>query len=221
VTARLRRQGWDHVGDPDAWEGWIVDAFQGGPGSTAKMFRVTSPSGRQTEVVHHLVPGETGNNSFAAVSPDGQWTLSGEWGTEWRLLVFPTPVLNPAGRPGSPLPLAGVVLLARPVRNLQGCAFATPTRLLCTASDPGRDLWPTPDQLLQIDLAHALSATPGGSSIAATVGEVGELPLVSPCQGTYEPEGIDLVRPDDLRVEVTPPGNCDVATQIYEYRLAP
>jgi hypothetical protein len=221
VTSALRAQGWDHVGDPDAWGGWLVDAFQGQPGRTSKMFRVTSPSGVQTEVVHPLVPREAANNSFAAITPDGQWTLSAEWGTEWRLLVFPTPVLNPMGRAGSPLPLAGVVTLTRPVRNLQGCAFATATRLLCSASDPGRDLWPTPDPLLQIDLRHALSSRPGGVSTSATVGEIGELPQSSPCPGRYEPEGVDLVRPGTLRVEVVPPGACGLVTQIYEYRLGP
>ncbi len=220
VTPALRAQGWDHVGDPDSWGGWVVDAFQGGPDSTSKMFRVTSPSGVQTEVVHPLVRGEATNNSFAAITPDGQWTLSAEWGTEWRLLVFPTPVLNPAGRPGSPLPLVGVVTLTRPVRDLQGCAFATATRLLCSASDPGRDLWPTPDPLLEIDLQHALSPAPGGASTSATVSDIGELPQSSPCQGSYEPEGVDLVRPGDLRVEVRPPGLCGVVTQVYEYRLA-
>ena len=220
VTPALRAQGWDHVGDPDSWGGWVVDAFQGGPDSTSKMFRVTSPSGVQTEVVHPLVRGEATNNSFAAITPDGQWTLSAEWGTEWRLLVFPTPVLNPAGRPGSPLPLVGVVTLTRPVRDLQGCAFATATRLLCSASDLGRDLWPTPDPLLEIDLQHALSPAPGGASTSATVSDIGELPQSSPCQGSYEPEGVDLVRPGDLRVEVRPPGLCGVVTQVYEYRLA-
>jgi hypothetical protein len=220
VTPALRAQGWDHVGDPDSWGGWVVDAFQGGPDSTSKMFRGTSPSGVQTEVVHPLVRGEAANNSFAAITPDGRWTLSAEWGTEWRLLVFPTPVLNPAGRPGSPLPLAGVVTLTRPVRNLQGCAFATATRLLCSASDPGRDLWPTPDPLLEINLQHALSSAPGGASSSATVSDLGGLPQSSACQGSYEPEGVDLVRPGDLRVEVRPPGLCGVVTQIYEYRLA-
>ncbi|MGW7684357.1 hypothetical protein ACWGID_26675 [Kribbella sp. NPDC054772] len=42
------------------------------------------------------------NNSFAAVSPDVQWMVTGEWGTMDRLLVLPMPgvaATDPAGRP--------------------------------------------------------------------------------------------------------------------------
>lgn len=218
VTGSLERQGWDHVGDPDSWQGWLVEPFQGGPGATAKMFRVTSPDGSVTEAVHPLVAGEAANNSFAAVSPDGRWTVSAEWGTESRLLVYPTPVVNPGAPPGRPLPLAGTISLDRAVRDLQGCAFASSTRLVCADSDPSSDLWPEPDQVLQVDLAGPLS----GSSTSARVTMLGQVPMTSGCTGPYEPEGVDIDRPDGLlRLTVAPPGICNLYTQVYEYRLAP
>lgn len=110
VDAALRAAGWVHVGAPGSWRGWLVEPFQGGPGAKAKMFRVTSPSGKVVEAVHELAPGEAPNNSFAAVTPDGRWTVSGEWGDESRLLVFPTPGINPAAA-GPSLALAGIVAL--------------------------------------------------------------------------------------------------------------
>ncbi|HET9075986.1 MAG TPA: hypothetical protein VFN68_03565 [Acidimicrobiales bacterium] len=217
ISAALRAAGWVHVGDPDSWHGWLVEPFQGPDGATAKMFRVTSPQGRITDAVHPLSPGEAANNSFAAVTPDGQWTVSGEWGEEDRLLVFPTPVVNTATRPGSPLPLSGTIALDRPVRDVQGCAFVSSTRLVCASSDPATDLWPVPDPLLQIDLAGPLSATSAGGPARVTL--LGPIPLISPCPGTYEPEGVDMDRVTGiLSLEVAPPGVCRLVTQVYRYR---
>lgn len=208
VTRELQAHGWTHVGDPDGWNGWLVEPFQGGPGTTAKMFRVTSPDGTVTQRMHPLAPGEAPNNSFAAVSPDGMWIVSGEWGTERRLLVLPMPGVNPAAPALGPLPLSGTVTLNEPVANLQGCAFSTATRLLCTDAA----------QVLELDLDRPVG---GLGQQLARVRPLGPVPMYSDCQGTYEPEGLDVERVRrELRIEVAPPRPCNVLMQVYEYRLS-
>jgi hypothetical protein len=221
VNKALKSGGWVHIGDPDSWHGWVVDAFQGPPGSGSKMFRVTSPSGQVTEAIHPLVPGEEVNNSFAAVSPDGQWIVSFEWNTSYRLLVFPTPVLNPFAGSAihpSPLPIAGAIQLDHPVRDLQGCTFVTGVELLCASSDPASGLWPAPDPLLEINLAHPVRGLPGSATNLASVSDLGPIPGVGTCPGAYEPEGVDFDPATGiLRIEVSQPGECGILTQVYAY----
>ena len=54
--------------------------------------------------------------SFAAVSPDSQWMVSGEWGVMSHLRVYPTPYFNPATSPnGGSLTLSGSITLHTPV----------------------------------------------------------------------------------------------------------
>lgn len=212
VTPAQQAQGWVHIGDPEAAGGSIVDAYQGPPGATSKMFQVTAPDGTTRQLVHPLATGELLNNSFAAISPDGRWLVSGEWDTQWRLLVFPSPTA-----PGTtnPLPLAADIDLDRPAYDVQGCDFVTATRLLCVSDDPGTALWPTPFPLLQVDLAAPLA----GRTVAAHVTDLGGLPTVSRCQGTFEPEGIDYdTTTGVLRVEVDPPLPCSaVTTTVYDF----
>src|SRR5262245_57991627 len=51
-------QGWTHIGDPDAADGYVFDAYQSGASSpTSKMYRVTTPGGQAYEYVHSLVGG--------------------------------------------------------------------------------------------------------------------------------------------------------------------
>lgn len=214
VPADLFLQGWNHIGDPDSAAGYVVDAIQtsGNVAATAhaKLFRVTRPDGGHVDYVHQDVAGEATNNSWAAISPDRRWMLSGEYGTMTRFLVFPTPLLNaatPAG--GGALPLAATVTLDRPVTNVQGCDFRTPTRLLCSADDAAKDL-------LQVDLAAPLT----GQNVTGRVTTLGPLPQHSLCSGTYEAEGLDYDGPTgDLRVVVNPPPLCgDGVTDVYTFR---
>ncbi len=95
------------------------------------MFRVQAPGGAWSEYVHTLSPGEAMNNSWVAISPDGQWMLSGEWGTMDRLLVFPTPGENPSTSPSANLPQAATVRLDHAVRDVQ--AVTSPVRRPCCA----------------------------------------------------------------------------------------
>ena len=219
VPDSVRAAGWPHVGDPDSSAGLLFDAYQGTSADSAKMFRVTLPSGAAYNYVHPLVPGEEMNNSFAAVSPNGQWLVAGEWDTMTRLLVFPTPVLNRATAPtGGELALAATIQLDHPVQDIQGCAFATPTRLLCASDANDTVLWPTVKPLLRIDLPHKLD----GTTVTGHVTTLGALPLISACAGQpadFESEGVDFDRrTGTFRVEMIPPAGCDSRTTVYEYR---
>lgn len=216
IPLALRVEGWNHVGDPDTARGYVVDAYQGPDDAASKMFAVTTPDGQLYEYDHPLDPGEKLNNSFAAVSPDAQWLVSGEWGDQDRLQVFPAPLLNQSTpQTGGSLPQAGQITLDHRVRDIQGCDFVTETRLVCTSDDAATDLWPDPRPLLQVDLPHALD----GQQVTGHVSDLGPLPQSSPCTGTFETEGVDFdANSGTLRAQVVAPGVCIVSTTIYEYR---
>ena len=216
VPVGLSSRGWNHVGDPDAsYDGYYVEPYQRDSGTT-KMFRVQAPGGGWSEYVHTLSSGEALNNSWAAISPSGQWMLSGEYGTMSRLLVFPTPGVNASTSPSANLPQASTVNLDHAVRDVQGCDFVTATRLLCSSDDPAGTLFGVTKPLLQIDL----SAEPNGTAdVSGQVTALRQLPLRSSCTGTFEAEGIDYDRrTGTLRVIVVSPGFC-VLTDSKTYRF--
>jgi hypothetical protein len=216
IPVGVSGRGWNHVGDPDAsYDGHYIEPYQRDSGG-AKMFRVQAPGGGWAEYVHALGPGEAPNNSWVTISPDGQWMLSGEWGTMNRLLVFPTPGVNPGTSPSVNLPQAATVHLDRAVRDVQGCDFVTATQLLCSSDDPEGALFGMTKPLLRIDL----SAAPNGTSdVSGHVTALRQLPLRSSCSGTFETEGIDYDRrTGTLRVIVLSPGFC-VLTDSKTYRF--
>ncbi|MFC8007158.1 hypothetical protein ACFUCH_24015 [Streptomyces olivaceus] len=215
IPIGLSTRGWNHVGDPDAsYDGHYVEPYQRDDGNT-KMFRVQAPDGSWSEYVHELGDGEALNNSWSAISPDGRWMLSGEWGTMDRLLVFPTPGVNPDTSPSADLPLAATVHLDHAVRDVQGCDFTDATTLLCSSDDPAGTLFGVTKPLLQIDLA----AAPDGTDVTGHVTALRQLPLRSACSGDFEAEGIDYDRrTGTLRVIVVSPGFC-VLTDSVTYRF--
>ncbi|MGV9284062.1 hypothetical protein [Streptomyces sp. NPDC003730] len=215
VPLGLSARGWNHVGDPDAtYDGHYIEPYQRDSGNT-KMFRVQAPDGRWSEYVHTLSAGEVLNNSWSAVSPDGQWMLAGEWGTMDRLLVFPTPGVNPATSPSADLPRAATVRLDHAVRDVQGCDFLDATMLLCSSDDPEGTLFGLTKPLLRVDL----SAAPGGGDVTGHVTALRQLPLRSACSGGFETEGVDYDRrTGTLRVIVVSPGFC-VLTDSKTYRF--
>ncbi|GGR55939.1 hypothetical protein [Streptomyces aurantiogriseus] len=216
IPLGVSTRGWNHVGDPDAsYDGYYVEPYQRDSG-TSKMFRVQAPGGAWSEYVHALSSGEALNNSWVAIAPGGQWMLSGEWGTMTRLLVFPTPGVNPSTSPSANLPQASTVRLDRAVRDVQGCDFTGPTTLLCSSDDPAGTLFGITKPLLRIDL----SAEPNGTSdVTGHVTALRQLPLRSSCSGTFETEGIDYDRrTGTLRVIVISPGFC-VLTDSKTYRF--
>jgi hypothetical protein len=206
IPADVRARGWDHVGDPDSVRGWYVEPYQRSDGGS-KMFRAQAPNGTWSEYVHTLAPGEALNNSWDAISVDGPWMLSGEWGTMDRLLGFATPGLNPRAVAGAELPIAFAVHLDHAVRDVQGCVFYSARTLLCSSDDPAGELFGITKPLLQVDL----SGTPDGADLAGHVTALQQLPLSSGCRGSFEVEGLDYNRSDGiLRVIVMSPGICVV-----------
>jgi hypothetical protein len=214
IPATLAAHGWSHIGDPDSAAGYLLDAYQGGPAATAKMFRLTAPDGSTVQLVHRLVPGEQYHNSFAAIAPGGRWFVSGEWGTVRRLLVFPMPTLPVHATGVVNLPLAGVIALDRPVRDVQGCAFSSPTTLVCSTNDRHRDLFAVPRQLLSVRLGHPVA----GGAAAASVALLGAVPTPAACAGSQEVEGIDV---HGRRLLVSVVSGCVGVTTIFGYRLEP
>ncbi|WP_329268625.1 hypothetical protein [Streptomyces sp. NBC_01451] len=217
IPLDLRIAGWNHIGDPDIANGYVFDAYQGPDTATSKMFAVTTPAGQRYQYVHQLDSGEKLNNSFATVSPDGQWLVSGEWGDQSRLQVFPAPLLN-ASTPatGGTLAQAGQITLDRTVRDIQGCDFVTATRLLCASDDDSGTLFPEIRPLLQVDLARAVD----GRTVTGRVTSLFALPQRSTCTGTaYEAEGVDYdTNTGVLRAQVVQPGICALATTVYSYQ---
>ncbi|EGX55901.1 secreted protein [Streptomyces zinciresistens K42] len=215
IPVPLSARGWVHVGDPDAsYDGYYIEPYQANSGN-AKMFRVQAPNGAWSEYTHTLGPGEALNNSFVAVAPAGQWMVSGEWGTMNRLLVHPTPGVNPATSPSANLPWTSSIRLDRPVRDVQGCDFRDATTLLCSSDDPDGSLFGMTKPLLQIDL----SAAPGTSDVTGRVTALRQLPLRSSCSGNFETQGIDYDRrTGTLRVIVVSPGFCAI-TDSKTYRF--
>jgi hypothetical protein len=142
--------------------------------------------------------------------------LAGEYGTMSRLLVFPTPGVNPSTSPSANLPQAATVNLDHAVRDVQGCDFSGPTTLLCSSDDPDGSLFGITKPLLQIDL----SAEPNGTAdVSGHVTALRRLPLRSSCSGTFEAEGIDYDRrTGTLRVIVVSPGFC-VLTDSKTYKF--
>lgn len=220
IPQPLKDEGWGHVGDPDSLRGYLFDVYQDTrvPAPATKMYLVTAPDGTTTEFVHPLLADEPAPNANAqvAVTPDGQWLESAPLGETDRLFVSATPFLNPRGpKTAGDLPVSARVLLDHHIRSAQGCDFVTSTRLLCATSDPNNDLFPTNLQLLQIDLARPLN----GRDVKAHVKELGQVPLVSTCTGTFTPEGVDYDTPTgELRIEVVPPAPCNTVTDVYVLR---
>jgi hypothetical protein len=208
VPLHVREQGWKHVGDPDIADGDIFDAYQGAASRQAIMFAVTTAGGKRLEYTHTLSPGELFNNSFDAVSPDGQWLVAGEFGLQKRLLVFPAPLLNHSTPPGGgALPGAGQITLSTTVRNVQGCDFVTATELICSANDVAKDVF-------RVTLPHPLN----GQVTTGQVTTVFQIPRVSHCRGRFEAEGLDFdTATQVLRVQIVPPGVCKVTTDVIAY----
>jgi hypothetical protein len=221
IPTAIAAQGWGHIGDPDSLHGYVFDPYQQVVTTpTEKMFLVTTPTGQQYEYTHTMTDDEqaVNANAYAAVSPDGQWLVSGELAPVTRLLVFPTPLLNPATpRTGGTVAVASRILLDHMVRNLQGCDFVSATSLICASDDSANDIYPTSKPLLRIDLAHRLN----GHDVTAHVTSLGQIPLSSTCVGAYTVEGDDYdATTGDLRVEVVPPSPCNTDVTVYALRHA-
>lgn len=216
IPLGLAIQGWTHIGDPDSAEGYIVDAFQSSTSTTRKLYRVTTPSGSTYQYTHTLVAGELINNSFDTISPSSQWMVSGEWGTESHLQIYPTPLLNSSTpATGGALNLAGYIQLDHQVNDIQSCDFLTATALICATDDSSQRLFSNAKPLLEITLPGPLT----GQTVTGHVTDLGSIPQSSICSGSFEAEGVDYdTATGILRVEIIQPSVCEVATTVYEYK---
>jgi hypothetical protein len=145
--------------------------------------------------------------------------VSGEWGDQNRLQVFPAPLLNPSTPPtGGALQEAWQITLDKPVRDIQGCDFVKDTQLVCASKDATGTLFPEIRPLLRVDLPHRLDGQP----ITGRVKSMFALPLRSICtDGSFEAEGVDHDPVSGtLRAEMIPPGGCALSTAVYAYRQA-
>ncbi|MFJ5220776.1 hypothetical protein ACIP98_39670 [Streptomyces sp. NPDC088354] len=212
IPLAVRREGFNHIGDLDIAENYTFDSYQGPKENSPKMFLVTDGAGKRLEYRHSLDPGELFNNSFDTVSPDGQWMVSGEFGIQRRLQVFPTPVLNKSTlSDGGPLKQAGPINLDVDVQNIQGCDFFSSQRLVCTSDNADKDV-------LQVDLLRPIDGKP-------TTGKVTKLfsiPQISKCSGTFEAEAVDYdTESKTLRTGIISPGLCKAVTNIFSFRWVP
>jgi hypothetical protein len=132
IPADVSFRGWNHIGDPDALNGYYIEPYQRDSGA-AKLFRVQAPDGTWAEYTHALASGEAINNSFVTISPDGAWMVAGEYGTMDRLLVYPAPGLNAGTSPARDLPLAFTIRLNAVA---SGCTVDA-RRLLCSSAPGG------------------------------------------------------------------------------------
>lgn len=212
IPVAVRTEGFNHIGDLDIARGDLFDAYQGLRKTSAKLFLVTKADGKRVEYRHPLDPGELFNTSFVTVSPDAQWLVSGEFGTQRRLQVFPAPLLNSSTPPnGGTLKQAGQITLDTPVTDIQGCDFFSAQRLVCTSDDKAKHVF-------RVDLPRALDGKP----ITGEVTNLFTLPKTSRCSGTYEAEGVDYdADTKTLRAAILSPGVCKATTVIFSYRWTP
>jgi hypothetical protein len=157
------------------------------------------------------------NNALVAIAPGGRWFVSGEWGTTKRLLVFAMPQgPTRAASDRRTLPLASVITLARPMRDVQGCAFSSAVTLVCSTNDPGSDLYGAPRQLLAIGLVHALDGRP----VSGDVRLPGLVPQHIGCPTPGETEGFDIYR-SRLLLAVVSAGTTTAITYQCTLRVGP
>lgn len=213
IPDRISDAGWVHIGAPGSYDGALVDAYHGAPSARAIMFAVTSSDGQVTTYRHRLSPRETYHNSFAAISPNGHWLVSGGWGVETQLQVFADPVVTPSAHRN--LPLAKVIQLGHLVRDVQGCTFAQAAVLYCSTNDPRTDLFPVSRQILRVALDEPLDTS--SRLVRAHVDVVGSVPQDPQCFVPGETEGLSM-RNGVLRLAVVP--ECADDSQVYTFRRA-
>ena len=113
--------------------------------------------------------------------------IAGEWGTMSHLQIYPTPVLNhkTSSRTAARSWLAGYIKLDHHVNDIQGCDFLTADRLVCASDDDSRTLFSNAKPLVEVDLPTPLH----GGSVKGHVVDLGSIPQVSSCSGTFEAGG--------------------------------
>lgn len=209
-----------HTGDPDAHGGRVIVPWENkqlGPSSPpTKSFGVYD--GESLDLLgwskHVLGPGETNDNPWVTISPDGRWVLTGRYTPLEHLEVYPVP-----GTDGADVPLVATVPLDHPPSAVQGCDFVDERRLVCASNDAA-----TGRQVFLVDL----DAPIGDGATTGAVTYVGPAPQAPPltgdgagCDDVGEVEGIDAQRGADgsTVVRVLVVDRCKLVVHEYEHVL--
>lgn len=185
IPLQLLFAGYLHIGDIDTHGAKAYVPYENSAKGTEKAYgAVDVASGRILGwSVHQLDPGEAYNNSWTAVSPDGQWLVSGEWENITSFLVFRVADVGKAS-----IDVVSRIVLDAPLTLVQGCDFDGPLRLVCQDDTAER-------RLLQVDLDRALD----GADVAARTTVLGTTPvdlaipwLAPMCKNHTEAEGVDV-----------------------------
>jgi hypothetical protein len=186
---------YSHSGDPDVLDGRLVVPYENkqfGPSDPpAKAWGVFDADSLQLLGTsrHVLDPGETSDDPWVTISPDGRWIVSGNYSPLGRLEVFPVPAA-----PYADLPLASTVPVDDPPSSVQGCDFVDDTELVCASNDEASG---------QQVFTLSLDAPIGGGATEASITYRGPAPQAAPllpspvgdaCLETGEVEGVDAHR---------------------------
>ncbi len=212
-----------HTGDLDVNDGTLVVPWENlelGPSNPpAKAWGVYDASTLQLEgwARHVLVPGETADNPWVTISPDGRWIVSGPYQPLDRLEVFPMPA-----PPYADEPLVATIPLDQPGEAVQGCDFVNDTELVCASNDDG-----TGKQVFTLDLNAPLGPDGTGATSAHLTYEGAApqaapslaAPLDSVCKSSGEVEGIDAhhVAGIGTIVRLLVIDRCVVTVHLYEH----
>jgi hypothetical protein len=212
-----------HTGDPDAHGGRVILPWENkqlGPSNPpTKSFGVYDET--TLELIgwskHVLVPGETNDNPWVTISPDGAWMLSGRYAPMPELEVFPVPVA-----PFADIPRSATIPLDRPAYEVQGCDFVHATQLVCASNNEE-----TGKQVFLLDL----DAPVGGGASSATLTYVGAAPQLPPllgesvefCEDSGEIEGVDAapVPGGGVLVRLLVIDRCFLVVHEYQHLIQP
>ena len=205
--------GFDHLGDPDANGTLIYGALEDNSDPVVNPYHrgfvlfdaeTLSIAGWAND------PGRPDNPAdedcpWAAVSPDGQWVVTGQWDPMQTVIVYRAEKLMSGHtvRPEAEIPMD------MPFSDVQGCDFDGPRVLVCASddADAGRLLY-----------AIILSGPLEGDAVPRLTAHVEAIfPAPVPemqCTQPQEVEGVD-VDGDTLRVLVI--GSCQIDEHLYRY----
>ena len=214
-----------HTGDPDADGGRVVVPWENkqlGPSDPpTKSFGVYDARSLELQgwAKHILGPGETNDNPWVAITPDGKWMVTGRYTPLAQLEVYPVPTA-----PYADLPLVATIPLDTPPSAVQGCDFASDRQLVCASNDEG-----TGKQVFTLALDAPLGSA-GTGATTARISYEGAAPQAYPllgsgstsCADVGEVEGIDAqhVAGRGTVVRLLVVDRCYIVIHEYEHVIA-
>ena len=205
--------GFDHLGDPDAYGPLVFGGLEDNSAPVVAPYHrgfVVFDSETLSIVGWANDPGSAnrpgdGDCPWVAVSPDGEWVVTGQWAPMLSLIVYRAMELVSAHT----VHQVGEIPIEPSISDIQGCDFDGPQVLLCASdnADAGRLIY-----------SITLSGPLQGETLPRLTGHVEPLfPAPVPekvCDNPEEVEGVD-VDGDTLRVLVL--GSCAIDSYLYRY----